>query len=369
MDEMFEKITDKYYDIVDYIADDMSVKLKVVIGIGGALLIGMVLFFMIFNPNTSKSAEESLADYYLENFTQGNWKKLYDCLLFDESQQYLTKDIFVDQMKYCYPYEGVYDRSIDNIQWSKEDDIDEMAIDYLVKYTQNGEEKEIEFKIISDSENFYVSPESFITRDITIEIPKNTDIIINNEKVWDQYLIEDTVEKEVYQIDMFNGKYSIAVKNDYTEPYVEDIFVGVLNSDGEIVNNFKVDEFSLSESEQTTLDNFIVTYVQEMFKGLINENEFGLYIGYYDENIKDKIDEKRENLKTILNERGIKYLNYDLIEVTDTIVSSNGVAVSTVNVKVSDYDDRLNDDVSIQEIWKVTTKKYDDDWMILDVEF
>ena len=106
-----------------------------------------------------------------------------------------------------------------------------------------------------------------------------------------------------------------------------------------------------------------------MFKGLINENEFGLYIGYYDENIKDKIDEKRENLKTILNERGIKYLNYDLIEVTDTIVSSNGVAVSTVNVKVSDYDDRLNDDVSIQEIWKVTTKKYDDDWMILDVEF
>lgn len=333
------------------------------------LIIGLIIgigFIKSF-ADDGMSEEDSVANNHFYAFVDHDWDLLFDTMTVPAEQQYMKKEIFVEQMEQQYPKNksGDYRKNISDVNMEHQLNDDETALDYTVNYKENGEEKVFKFTLVLDeNKNIKVTPDHFTINNFMISIPNSTDISINNERVNEKYRTELLPTEQRYEVCLFKGIYPIILKMDFGKTKYESLYVGVKDENNNSMESYEVKYFDLSDEDEKEVSKKTEEFIRAFFVGTAKKSEFSYNSNYYNPTILESVEAERR--KYMESASATYTLNNVLVD--NMRINSKGLVSCEVSfdLKSGTGSEGVN---SVTENWKLELKKDAKEWIVQGISF
>jgi len=347
---------------------DKKFKIAIII-VAALLIIGLFAGFGVIKlfAGDDISKEDKVANAHFYAFIDHDWDTLYDTMTIPKDQQYMKKEIFLEQMELLYPANksGDYRSDITSVQMQHTLNEDETAMNYVVNYKENEDEKVFEFTaVLDENKNIKVTPDHLTIQNFKINIPNNTDISINNERVNEKYRTELLPTEQRYEVSLFKGIYPVILKMEYGKTKYESLYVGVMDENGKGMESYEVEYFEVADQDEKEIIKKSEEFIRSFFVGISKKSEFSYNVNKYNPAILEAIETERSKYMESLS--AAYSLNNVLVE--NIKINSKGLVSCDVSFDLKSGTNAEGTN-SVTQNWKLDLKKDGKEWIIQGVDF
>ncbi|MGL4607462.1 MAG: hypothetical protein ACRCU3_08370 [Eubacteriaceae bacterium] len=330
------------------------------------LIVIAIVFFFFLSSNRKTDASNFVKKYF-ENLVENNVEEVYDALLIPENEQYLNKTIF----KKKWDDRSFLGGNVKNIEYifpekKEEKSVDEKNNKCQVVYESNESEQVLDIEIKRDKrKKLKVKPENFLILDYEIIVPKDVEIILENQIIDNKYLTFGE-ENNIYLLPLFKGEYEISMRPSTSKGKVitERINPGMLKGDGTIDSSFRIEDLEMEESDMKIISEEVNKINTSIINMLSRSEETFNSAKNISQNVIEKIKEKKEN-------SGLSYdSNYKTLSAEIKSIKINGKGEVTIQEKfqVEKTDILTKDKENINFEWTMTLVNDNNLWVVKGIK-